>query len=199
MAMPAIQALPLFSAPPRRVGYSAMATRKYGADLVKALVPRYFATQNELHSATGIAYSSVNDWANGKSAPRFEQLDKIAQAIEAKTGEKIDPLELLLGPAGKGGAPRVREQPWWLEVLAKAMEMYPRTPKFAFEHIGALMGENLPPPDPVLIGTMASAWYQAADDTERSDALIAKAEREMAEEDAAHASPPVPISRKRGT
>lgn len=114
-------------------------------------------------------------------------------------GEKIDPLELLLGAAGRSQAPRVREQSWWADVLTKAMELFPRTPRFAFEHIGALMGEQLPPADPVVIGTMASAWYQAASDTERSDALIAKAEREMAEEDAAHTSPPVPISRKRGT
>ena len=75
MAQPAIQANHPFCASPARVGYSAMASRKYGRDLVRRLIPAYFKTQTELHIKTEIAYSSINDWANGKSDPRLEQLD----------------------------------------------------------------------------------------------------------------------------
>lgn len=189
MAMPAILANPPFCAPPVKVGYSSMASRKYGRDLVRRLVPAYFRTQTELQNKTGLSYSSINDWANGKADPRLEQLDKIAQAIKETTGEEIEPLELLLGPQAKTAAPRIREQPWWEKVLAEAMRLFPRTPLFAFQHIGALMGEKLPPADPVVIGQMASAWYQAASDEEKSEALIAKAEREMVEEDEQLANP----------
>lgn len=195
MGLPAIQANPPFYAPPARVGYSSMASRKYGRDLIKRLVPAYFRTQTELQNKTGLSYSSINDWANGKSDPRLEQLDRIAQAIKEMTGEEIEPLVLLLGSSAKVAAPRIREQPWWEKVLAEAMKLFPRTPLFAFEHIGALMGEKLPPADPVVIGQMASAWYQAASDEERSEALIAKAEREMAEEDEAAANPSKPRQR----
>lgn len=101
MGLPAIQAKPLFCAAAARVVYSAMASRRYGRDLVRRLIPAYFKTQTELHIKTEIAYSSINDWANGKSDPRLEQLDKIAQAIKETTGEEIEPLELLLGPQAK--------------------------------------------------------------------------------------------------
>lgn len=195
MAMPSIQANPPFCGPAVRVGYSPMASRKYGRDLIKRLVPAYFRTQTELQNKTGLSYSSINDWANGKSDPRLEQLDKIAQAIKEMTGEEIEPLELLLGSSARMTAPRIREQPWWEKVLAEAMKLFPRTPLFAFEHIGALMGEKLPPADPVVIGQMANAWYQAASDEEKSEALIAKAEREMAEEDAKQANPSAPPRR----
>lgn len=195
MAQPAILANPPFCAPPARVGYSAMATRKYGRDLIRRLIPAYFRTQTELQNKTGLSYSSINDWANGKSDPRLEQLDKIAQAIKETTGEEIEPLELLLGPQAKSRAPRIREQPWWERVLAEAMKLFPRTPLFAFEHVGALMGEQLPPADPLVIGQMASAWYQAASDEEKSEALIAKAEREMAAEDETLSNPSAPRRR----
>lgn len=199
MGTPVFQANPPFYAAPAKVGYSSMASRKYGRELMKRIVPRYFRTQVELQVKTGLSYSSISDWANGKSDPRFEQLDKIASAIKELHGETIEPLELLFGTSAKGTAPRIQELPWWEEVVEKAMTLFPRTPRYAFDRIGALMGERPPPADPVVIGQMASAWHQGASDEERSAALIAKAEREMAAEDAEHIAPPAPISRKRAT
>lgn len=68
----------------------------YGKQLIAALVPAVFKDQTALMLATGIAYSTINDWANGKSSPTLEKAEQIADVL-AKRGIAISAPDLLAG------------------------------------------------------------------------------------------------------
>jgi hypothetical protein len=75
---------------------------KYGKQLVDALVPDVFPNLTRLQLATGFAYSTINDWANGKADPRLEIVEQIVDLL-AERGISADPLRLLAGHLGAQG------------------------------------------------------------------------------------------------
>jgi transcriptional regulator with XRE-family HTH domain len=166
----------------------AAGNRVLGRRVVEFAVPRYFKNLSALSHATAITFSTISDWANGKADPRYEMLEHIANVLRREHGVALtDPLDMCRGRRALEPEPaRFRNLPWWDEVVAAARKLFPKVPDYAFVWLGSLMGEEPPPREPVVIGLMAAAWYQRASDHARSDAIVAKAELEMAAEDTEH-------------
>jgi transcriptional regulator with XRE-family HTH domain len=74
--------------------------RDIGPRVTAALIPRYFKDLTAIQNATGIAYSTINDWHNGKADPTPNSLQKIASAIEKNTKQSVDFSEWLRPPIG---------------------------------------------------------------------------------------------------
>ena len=71
----------------------------FGQRVVAALVPRYFKDLTALHVASGKAYSTVHDWASGKSNPRLEVVEQLAELVRRDHDPNIDALDILRGSA----------------------------------------------------------------------------------------------------
>jgi len=169
------------------LGSSPMAPRIYGPRVISAVVPRFFPTVHALQIATGMAYSTLNDWANGKADPRLEALDKVIDAILKKHNVRVDALELLRGgslPSVPQG--RLRDHPEWHDAVEEAKRKRPNrlTPaaySVASDTSPARWPEHI---DWTYAYEMADFWFRHSKDTELAEAETALARAEMAAEDA---------------
>ncbi|HEX3038197.1 MAG TPA: helix-turn-helix transcriptional regulator [Oscillospiraceae bacterium] len=48
-------------------------------EIFAELLTKHGVTPYQVHKATGVAQSSLSDWKNGKSKPKFEKMVKIAE------------------------------------------------------------------------------------------------------------------------
>ncbi len=78
------QARRLYDMPDSDVVSLRCMNRDYGKNLIAALIPAVFKDQTALMLATGIAFSTINDWANGKSAPTIRKAEEIADVLAGR-------------------------------------------------------------------------------------------------------------------
>lgn len=160
--------------------------RKYGPRVIAALVPRWFRTQTELQNATGIAYSSINDWANGKADPRMEQLERVTAVVEKVHHVKLDPVELM---HGSQSVPRghVDEHPDWPGAVEEAKRRRPgRFPDYAYSFSGKTSGAKMPEHlEWTNVIELTQFWWDTVSNEELMEAETEAVRREMEEEDAA--------------
>ena len=69
-------------------------------EIFAELLKKKGVTPYQVHKATGVAQSSLSDWKNGKSKPKYEKMQKIADYF----GVSVD---YLLGNEPKEKAPTV--------------------------------------------------------------------------------------------
>jgi len=163
-----------------------MGVRIYGPRVIAAVVPRYFPTVHALQIATGMAYSTLNDWANGKADPRLEALDKVIDAIRTKHGAAVDALDLLRGDAGPMPKGRLRDHPEWSAAVEEAQRKRPNRLTPAAYTVG---GDTSPARWPEHIDwtyayELAEFWFRHSGDDALAEAETAAARAEMAAEDA---------------
>lgn len=142
--------------------------------LLRELLERDFqGNQSQAARVLGLTQSMINLVINGQRNPGTEVLDALSE-YTGRAGDNI-----------RGRLPRYRDLPGWEEALPEAMKMFRRVPPAAFEAVGNLMGQA-PPGEltPLVIGTLAQAWYSNAPDEARIAARAARADAEMAAEDA---------------
>jgi hypothetical protein len=162
-----------------------MDRRIYGPRVIAAVVPRYFKNVQALQIATGMAYSTLNDWANGHADPRLEALDRVVEAVKKEHAVVLDPLELLGGPtvAPKG---EIGNHPEWRPAVEEAQRKRPgKLPPAAY----AVAAHTAPAKWPAHIDwtmayELADFWHRHSTDDALAAAETAEALAEMAAEDA---------------
>jgi hypothetical protein len=196
--VPAVVAFsPGYSRPFEPLRSPAMARKTYGPRVIAALIPRWFPTQTALQNATGIAYSSINDWANGKSDPRMDVLEKIADVIERDHGVRPDPVDWLRTQSGQQQAirPTVGQLPGWTEAEEAARKLRPRYEAWVWKAAREVSGFNCPPEADLALVLKAvdlvRDYPPGGETTEETDAALREVERVKAEAEAALRKQPV--------
>jgi hypothetical protein len=156
-----------------------MARKLFGPRLVKALVPSRYKDLTALQVATGKAYSTINDWANGKADPRLDEVVKIAEKVG------VDPIDLLRGNTRNRS--RVCDRLEWIEAVSEAQEHRPnKLPKYAYDFAGETSGRKLPEKlDWTFVFDLAKFWFDHVSEEELALAETASVQAEMDAEDAA--------------
>lgn len=149
---------------------------------VRTLLAKHDDNQSVLAPKIGYKQPSLSSFLQGRNGAGYKVARKVADLI----GLPLD--QLLSGKTARQLAmPRFDTLPGWAEAVAQARAIYKKVPPYAFEVVGGWMGATPPSIDPITIGNLARDWWESSSDMERSEALIAQAQREMTEEDELHA------------
>jgi transcriptional regulator with XRE-family HTH domain len=159
-------------------------------DMLREILERDFGgNKSEAARRIGVSQAFVAEFLSGNRGAG----NKLLRALADYTGRSTD--DLLGRPPPRetrvvydeARAPKFKFLAWWDEIVAAARKLFPRLPDEAWISFGEVMGENTPPRDPVLFGTIVKAWWegkqQVVNDPEPTP-MEADLKRQAAEQDA---------------
>lgn len=95
-------------------------------------------TQLQLSSATGISQGNISDWKNGRSAPKMDAINKLADYFNVTTDYLLGRTEQKTAAPSEDETAALLQEPYMKEIYETLLRLTPESRKLVLAQIRAV-------------------------------------------------------------